>query len=322
MPIGSPPAASLSPQDKSPLIVWRLVDGKPGHEKQTLGLAQALLEKRHGECITLRVPSRFQSWMNWITGRFPAGTSLPPPDLILSAGHATHFALLAARRAFGGRAIVLMKPSLPCSLFDLCLIPEHDQPPSEEGVIATRGVLNNLVDRHLQEPTRGLLLIGGPSPHFAWDSDAIRRQVIQLTEKFPDIRWVLTTSRRTPSDFLDGLGALPAIECIPAEKTSPGWLEKQMDRAMEAWCTPDSVSMVYEALTAGCRVGLLELPAVAGSRVADGVKILVSDGEVSSLRQVQAGLPTGAESVHQLSPPAPIDEATRCAGVILKKWFE
>lgn len=318
MPTGSPITAPVNLEEKCSLIVWRLVDGKPGHEKQTLGLAQALLQKRHGECITLRVPPRIRSLMNWITGRFPAGMSLPAPDLILGAGHATHFALLAARRAFGGRAIVLMKPSLPCSLFDLCLIPEHDQPVSDEGVIATHGVLNNLVDRHLHEPTRGLLLIGGPSPHFAWDSEAIHQQIIRLTVKYPDIRWVLTTSRRTPRDFLDGLGDIPGIECVPTEKTAPGWLEDQMDRATEAWCTPDSVSMVYEALTAGCRVGLLDLPAVAGSRVADGVKKLVADGAVFSLRHVQFGLQSAGEAVHR----APIDESTRCARVILQKWFE
>jgi mitochondrial fission protein ELM1 len=115
----------MSPQ--RPLTLWRITDGKPGHEKQTLGLCQALLRQHEGRCFDVDVCR--QPLLNWLMGRFPAGRSLPPPDLIIGAGHHTHFAMLAARRAFGGRCVVLMRPSLPLAWFDLCLIPRHDHPP-------------------------------------------------------------------------------------------------------------------------------------------------------------------------------------------------
>lgn len=290
------------------LTIWRLIDGKPGHEKQTRGLVAALARQGPVECLDIPVGSRPGHLLDWLTGRFPAGAGLPDPDLILGAGHATHLALLAARRARGGRSVVLMGPSLPRALFDLCLIPEHDCPPGRDNVIATRGVLNPLVNEHRHQAGQGLILIGGPSPHFRWDSSAIRHQVEHLVQTRPGLAWQLTTSRRTPEDFLAGLASREGFRCLPVQETPPGWLDAQMGEAGEAWCTPDSVSMVFEALTAGCRVGLFDLPPVAGSRVAAGVEklrplLLGRDGDVQSVDTLQ------------------LDEAGRCAALIRERWF-
>jgi mitochondrial fission protein ELM1 len=101
------------------LIVWRILDGKPGHEKQTRGLSQALASLVPVSLHDLPSNRRWRDWLHWLGGTFPAGQDLPRPDLILIAGHATHWAGLAARRAHGGRLIVLMRPSLPRGWFDL-----------------------------------------------------------------------------------------------------------------------------------------------------------------------------------------------------------
>lgn len=315
MPAGSLHVASPHPRDKPPLTVWRLVDGKAGHEKQTLGLARAILKIHPGECFTLRVPSRLTSLMNWITGRFPAGAALPAPDLILGAGHATHFSMLAARRARGGKAVLLMKPSLPLCLFDLCLIPEHDRPPDHKKVIPTRGVLNPLVDLHAHDPTCGLILVGGQSDHYLWDSEAICRQIILLTDEHPGMNWTLTTSRRTPTNFLRGMEGISAVECMPFEQTPHGWIEEKMARASEVWSSPDSVSMVYEALTAGCQVGVFDLESNPGSRVAAGIRKLELDGCLLSFRKMRE---------RSEIPPSrsPINEAARCAELMINAWFK
>ncbi len=39
--------------------------------------------------------------------------------------------------------------------------------------------------------------------------------------------------------------------------TGPGWIEERYAECLKVWVTADSMSMVYEALSAGCRVGLL-----------------------------------------------------------------
>jgi hypothetical protein len=301
----------MSAKIPRPLVLWRFKDGKPGHEKQTQGLCDALARRTTVRILEIPVERGWKNLLHWLTGRFPAGHDLPAPDLLIGAGQATHLPLLAARRAFGGRTVVLMRPSLPLALFDLCLIPEHDAPPRRANVIPTLGALNNLIPQGRHVPDQGLILVGGPSGHFQWDSRAVARQIGELVRTRTDMAWTLTTSRRTPPEFLGHLDAAP-LELCPVETTPPGWLEDRLHRAGEAWVTPDSVSMVYEALTAGCRVGLFDLPARPGSRVARGVMDLKSKGYVSAF-------PSGPD--RPVVAGVILNEADRCARIILEKWF-
>lgn len=294
-----------------PLVLWRFTDGKPGHEKQTLGLCQALARETSATLHAIPVRRGWKNLAYWLGGHCPYGEGLPPPDLLLGAGHATHLPMLAARRRHGGRIVVLMRPSLPLALFDLCLIPEHDAPPVRGNVVPTQGALNNVRPEGRHDPRRALILIGGPSSHFRWDSEAIARQVGELVQSRPGLHWTLTTSRRTPAGFLGDLGR-DDIECLAAENTPAGWLEAELARTGAAWVTPDSVSMVYEALTAGCRVGLFDLPAMADSRVARSILALTSKGTV-------VGFPP--PPAHDSASPTPLNEAGRCARLILEKWF-
>lgn len=307
---GPPPHQDAS----GSLILWRLSDGKPGHDKQSLGLAAALGRQTPVRCHDIRLPQPGTGWGAWLTGRFGPGRPLPPPDLILGAGHATHLPMLAARRAHGGRLIVLMKPSLPLFLFDLCLIPRHDRPPRRDNVIPTRGALNTVLHAGHPDPARGLILVGGPSPHFRWDGERVLAQIRDILAAGPEVGWTLTTSRRTPADFLAGLGNPPGLTRLPHDRTPEGWLEAELASSGQVWVTPDSVSMVHEALTAGCPTGLLDLEAHPASRVARGIEALVAEGYVTPMAAWRTR-PT------LTPPPAPLQEAERCARLILERWF-
>ncbi len=298
------------------LTLWRLTDGKPGHEKQSLGLARALQRLTGAVCHDLAVHPGRGAWLAWLRGRFPEGDGLPAPDLILAAGHATHVPALAARRARAGRIIVLMRPSLPLALFDLCLIPQHDRPPARDNVIATRGVLNAVTPTGQNDPNRGLILIGGPSAHYAWDDLAVARQVMHIVHATPKIAWQLTTSRRTPPSFLVTMPSeLPAnLSVMPHTATPPGWLEQALCACGQAWVSEDSVSMVYEALTAGCAVGLLQLPGRGDSRVGRGIQALIADHWVTPYAAWRGSAPLSR-------PPGRFNEAERCARLILNTLF-
>ncbi len=83
-------------------------------------------------------------------------------------------------------------------------------------------------------------------------------QIGALLARKPDVHWTLTTSRRTPVDFLAQLDVdRPQLTVVPCAQTGPDWLPEQLARAAQVWVTQDSVSMIYEALTAGAAVGLL-----------------------------------------------------------------
>ena len=98
-----------------------LSDRRPGHENQTMGLAQALA-RRSGARIEL-VHIKGDGYF----GRYRKALALTPgdsaPQLLVGAGHATHLPVLFASRRFGARSVIVMKPTWPMWWFDLCLVP-------------------------------------------------------------------------------------------------------------------------------------------------------------------------------------------------------
>lgn len=297
-------------------VIWSITDGRPGHRQQIRGLIQAL---RRELCIeevefTAAPPLTALAWL--ATGRYPVGDGRPAPDLIIGAGHATHLNILAARRARGGKTVVLMKPTLPRCLFDLCLIPLHDGVAPSKRVVLTQGVLNTMQRSVDADPRIGLILLGGISRHYEWHDEDILASVGRLVGDSPSIRWTLTTSPRTPESLLGRLQNLgrPNLDVLPFARTPPGWLQGVMARAGQVWITPDSVSMVYEALTTGSGVGVFDLPRRRSSRVVRGLERLVQAGRVARFGNWQPG-----QALPRLD--VQLDEAVRCAKWIKQVWY-
>ena len=297
----------------SPLRVWIISDGKPGHVNQSLGLTEALARATPTAMVTLPALPAWRAWLAWLLKRFP-GSPLPSPHLIVGAGHATHPTLLAARRACGGRAVVLMKPSLPRRGFDLCILPRHDGVAADAHTLVTEGALNRILPATARDARQGLLLIGGTSPHFAWDSDAVQVQIRSILARTPDVHWTLTTSRRTPDDFLLQLPQPVNRAVVPHAATSPDWLPAQLARCGTVWVTPDSASMVFESLTAGADVGVFDLPVNPKSRVGAAIAALADTQRITRFASwCASGL---------LHPNLhPLAEADRCANWILE-WLK
>jgi mitochondrial fission protein ELM1 len=300
---------------KRAVVVWAFTDGKAGHENQTRGLLAALARRTAADVRWIKVPPYSSVLTNLMIKRFLPGAALPSPDFLVGAGHRTHLPLIAARRARGGKSIVLMKPSLPRVWFDLCVIPEHDQA-SGGNVLTTRGALNAMQPGNKQAHT-GLILIGGPSRHHGWREKELVAQVEEIVRRDATLQWTLTTSRRTPPSTTARLAALVAknLTVVPVRDTGPGWLPERLAAARCAWVSEDSVSMVYEALTAGCATGILAVPARrrGKQKLRHGIEALVREGLVTGYAQWQAGA--------KLVPPAQaFNEAARAAAWILDKW--
>lgn len=314
--MNSPASEDLKTRSKN-YVIWRMLDGKAGHEAQTLGLVNALKKRvTNLSSHDLKVPSRRKSLFSFLCKHFESGKSLPAPDLIIGAGSRTHFALLAARRKYGGKTIVLMQPTLPNSCFDLCLIPKHDSKNAGKNTVLTEGVLNPMQPATDASPKRGLFLIGGPSTHYSWDTNQILEQVVTLAQENPEIHWTLTTSRRTPADCTRNLTNLTDsnLEVIPVEETLKGWVAERLQECKRVWVTEDSVSMVYESLTAGAQTGLLTVPPIKqSSRVQNSVQLLLEQKHVVRF-----------EKRNQLFNPenkTTLAEADRCADHIVKLFL-
>ena len=311
MSMATSPLSKVS--DVSGLTIWVISDGKPGHLNQSLGLAEALLRIHPGSIQIFPALPWWRASLAWLA-KNSADKTGPAPDLIVGAGHATHLTMLAARRAQGGRAIVLMKPSLPLSWFDLCVVPEHDGLTASARTLITQGALNRVRASTTQDPNQGLILIGGPSPHFAWDSAAIELQIKNILARFPEAHWTLSDSRRTPEGFIKQLPVHAQLNAVSHTSTPSGWLPTQLARCGTAWITPDSVSMVYEALTAGATVGVFDLPVNPRSRVGQSIANLADTQRITRFVSWCAN--------GKLHPNLhPLAEADRCAHWILA-WLK
>ena len=297
-------------------VVWRVSDGKPGHDNQSLGLVDAL--QRRTRVHSYDIPVQPGGRLDWMLGRFQAGGLLPDPWLIVGAGHATHLPMLAARRARGGKTAVLMSPDLPKSLFDLCVIPEHDRPRPAANILVTKGSLNRMQAVRGRVPDRGLLMVGGPSRHYRWDHRRVVEQIAGVIRFSPVRHWVLTTSRRTPPGFAERVRQMIfnrnlKLTIVSWRDTSEQWLGAQLQRCCCTWVTEDSVSMIYEALTAGIPVGLLSLPPRRNDRVVSGVRRLAAQRNVMTFSDWSAGRPLPL-------PRQVFDEANRVARQICRRW--
>jgi mitochondrial fission protein ELM1 len=292
-------------------IVWRFSDGKAGHDAQSLGLLRALQERVGVSAFDIPLKHNSGGFWSRLGGRYRYASRLPSPDLLIGAGHATHWSLLAARRRWGGRTIVLMKPSLPLSWFDLCLVPEHDGPLKAGNLLFTRGSLNSMQPCSGHDADTGLIVLGGPSRHYRWNNDEILTQLTQLVEHRRLKRWFLTTSRRTPQAMLRPLLERAEFQCVPYALTDSNWLRARLSEAGEVWVSEDSVSMIYEALTAGARLGLLKVRRGKDNRITSAVDALVERG--------WAGVPGQWQPA--AGPDQPLNEAARCADWIKDQWL-
>lgn len=273
-------------------VVWLLTDNKPGHKNQLRGLGNRLRVLTGASLHWVEVPARKVPLWRVILATPPSlPEDLPGPDLIIAAGSGTHRLLLALRKFRNARTMVIMKPGFPVRWVDAAAIPSHDHPSSVPRILTTKGVINTITPlARVTNKPEALILIGGPSPHFEWDSESVFIQIQKLITDYPQWRWTISGSRRTPDDLLARVEQLAnlKVSIVDHQRTHENWLNHQLPASRAVWVTPDSMSMVCEAVTSGIPTGLLELPAKTGSRVAEGIVNLVSEGLVSPARDHEA----------------------------------
>jgi mitochondrial fission protein ELM1 len=80
-----------------------------------------------------------------------------------------------------------------------------------------------------------------------------------------------------------------------------------MQKAEAVWVTEDSVSMLFEALTAGCRVGLIEIDRLKQDRITQAIDGLLQKQFVSS-----------TTNLGQLPAASAFKEAERVATYLLQ----
>ncbi len=294
-------------------VIWRISDGRLGHDSQSKGLVKALNLIKPCNCHDVKLDNKKPGLLNLLLRKFPATEELPNPDIIIGAGHKTCLPLLCAKRARGGKTILIMKPSIPASFFDFCFIPEHDAPKIADNVLTTKGAINCITPSDEQINDRGLILIGGTSRYFHWDDEYLLQQLKEILTTYADIEWEISDSSRTPKATKNLLAALrePNAEYKDCLSKGPTWVSRRLSLAANIWVSMDSVSMIYESLTSGACVGLLDVPAKNANKLSNNIVNLVEDKMVTSYSQ-------WLSERKLCKPPVLLNEAKRCAEQLYK----
>jgi len=309
-----------------PLIVTPFFDGRPGHEKQTRGILRALHELTAIRETPPRIvaTSAGATAVDWL--RYLLGLPTPPlpqqniPHLLIGTGSRTHIPMLLTRRQTSGKVVTCMTPDyLVRNKIDLCFIPRHDQPMVAENVFVTFGSPNTAIDENRHEPDQGLILVGGiDTKSHRWDTAATMGQIETVIAGSQASRWTVSSSPRTPDSMIHRLDTFCKEKSntafFQASDTPPGWIEETYATHDAVWVTADSVSMVYEALTAGCRVGILPIHwKRKTNKFQLGIDLLRENRRVVTYEDWLTGA--------SLGEARPLDEAGRCAAEILQRWW-
>ena len=254
-------------------IIWRLLDGKKGHEKQSLALVRSLKEQSRCRIFDINIQDLENPFLALIFKKNNLNKGLIKPDIAIGAGHKTHFHLLAIKRCFNAKIVVIMKPSIPHKLFDLCVIPKHDDVKSGSNVFITNTPLVNFNLNKKKKENMALFLIGGPSKHFYWDSKKVLEQIKNISQVFKFKKLLITTSRRTPIDFINEYKKLKIknIKLYEDTKIINDWLDKKIVKVKNIWVTNDSYSMLIEAIASGAYTDILELKVKKKSRLSSEI---------------------------------------------------
>lgn len=266
-------------------------DGKAGHRSQALGLFQAM-QRQQANATFEEVSIHDLPIISLIKALFSSKNTLfeQAPDFIFGVGSHTHFRVWLLGKIFKkAKTVILMKPNLPIAWFDYAVIPEHDGITPNGRVIVTRGALNPIRNENRHQKARILIALGGSSKRHQWNQEKVLLSVQQIVKHNPNSEIILTTSRRTPAEFIDILrkqSFTKYLQICPVEQTPQGWIFEEMQKAEAVWVTEDSVSMIYEALTAGCRVGVIAMDRLKKDRITNSVDRLLKQEQIGLESQV------------------------------------
>jgi hypothetical protein len=308
--------------------VIALLDGRPGHEKQTrgiLGELAALVDLEVTE-ITIRrknLPEMVFDLAGLIAGIEPSfmQEEYRGADLLVGTGSQTHVPMLRLKKSLEIPAITCMLPAPYLrAMFDLCFVPLHDGKIAGGNIFTTIGPANCSRPRGEKDHGAGLVLLGGidrKSHH--WQSEEVGEQVRTIARNGGPVHWTVSSSPRTPLDTIAIMekiaSELDNVDFARFEDTPPGWVEEQYARSRVVWVTADSMSMVYEALSAGCQVGLLPV-----NWKRPGNKFQRSADYLRSQGLIVAYSSWLCDSDRHWRSHEPLNEAQRCAAEIVRRW--
>lgn len=268
------------------LNVLLLSDGKPGHTTQTLGLVGYLKKKIRLQedvmevkprlkianrllCMFLNKNSLYAThFYNWFYKSNKSEALLEKPDLIISTGGNTCGANAVLAKKYGCKNLFLgslrgHNPNLFSAIITTTPMPNVensivlDVAPTLIDQEKLQVAAKEFLDKHqiITNQNLWVMLIGGEGSGYFYsqeDYQNLANAMLILARKY-NIRWLLTTSRRTGLDYEK---VIQSLFHNKDEIAYAVYFNQRPEKIMQAYlgagemifCTEDSTSMVSEAV--------------------------------------------------------------------------
>jgi len=309
-----------------PLKIKVFLDGRTGHEKQTLGIVNALSNltsltveyKKVKPILSTRIKNIF---FYLYYRMFNKEKYTEHFDIIIGTGSYTHIPMLIERKKYDAKAVTCMTPELfLINKFDLCFIPQHDNPKLKKNIFITTGTPNSSFYTNNKNKNKGIIIVGGiDKKSHKWDSYNICKKIETVLIDNPLIDWTISSSPRTPEESVKILKNLAVKKknaiFFDFKDTQKGWIEKKYSESFYVCLTADSISMIYEAVTSGCVVGIIPISwKKKNNKFQKNINYLIDSNFVVNYDMLQTKKSIQIKNIH-------LDEAKRCAKEILERWY-
>ncbi|RZO19737.1 MAG: hypothetical protein EVA96_03535, partial [SAR86 cluster bacterium] len=240
-------------------ILW-LKDGKLGHEKQVQALLDEICKIEESNIHERKIENiSFLSSLNPFKSKIRKDCSILAShsiDMIVGAGHNTYSQILSYKKNLSPipKAIAILAPSFRKKDFDFICAPQHDYEKLEKlkNVIFFEGSLSK-VSTHPIDESIGLIGLGGKNNHYVFNEDSLLNQIQYIVSLFPNKKWFIFNSRRTPESINFKITKLTKknsnINFLNFSTITTPSYNEILKLASIKIVSPDSMNMVYESLS-------------------------------------------------------------------------
>ena len=265
-------------------ILW-IKDNNTGHEKQAKILLDELSKTREINIQDIN-----------IKGFHPFFTYVDPVeenffDLIIGAGHKTYSYILDIKKSQkkSCKTVAILTPTFKKDHFDLICAPSHDQNKytNPKNVIFFEGSLAKV---SLKEPDDNVILVavGGKNKHYHFDEDSILDQIEYFLSLYPQKKYYVFNSRRTPISMNNKIAKLTETKEIMFcdYRNNDISFESILHMSSAKLITRDSVNMIFESLSCKGKTYLVDMHVKNKvNKVVNTVNSLIEEKKIGYIEQ-------------------------------------
>ncbi|HEY5673712.1 MAG TPA: ELM1/GtrOC1 family putative glycosyltransferase [Malonomonas sp.] len=249
----------MTTNNAQPLLI--LSDGKPGHVNQSIAFARHLGRDYIVQRVAFK--TRAAKAFSYLADRcgllreqlFQTDKITGEYSAIVSAGSETYYANRVLARKLGLKSVAIMLPQGYRLDFDLIVAQQHDDPPQLSNIVSLPINLSFVEPQGLVVAEPGCryvsIIIGGNSKQGDLDPETIRQQLTEIFRLFPDHRFWLTTSRRTPEVIEAVLKSFNFERAVFYSEEQINPIPDFLQHSEYVFLTADSTSMLSEAVSFG-----------------------------------------------------------------------